>query len=194
MFNITKKSGSVYGNAAPLGASSLGFPRARSDPCSEGCAASVDRPVCGAAFWVLGLPIQKRKGVSVMVKNEKARMWPGIKKAEPREIEPPTAAPGPVEQELDAVFVDDTEPGGGLQTGAGGRPVIRSEKHDLGLDTVDGWVAGIPVVGGVGESTVSVKNGVQVRMAVVVGENRAQVEWLKSRLFGRVEVKDGETA
>lgn len=118
------------------------------------------------------------------------------KRMEPREIAPSVAAPGPDEQEPKAVVSDDTEPGSGLQTGAEERPVIRPEQRDLGVDTaaVDGWVAGIPVVGGVGESTLSVKNGVQVRMAVVVGENRVQVEWLKSRLFGGAEVEDGETA
>ena len=125
------------------------------------------------------------------------------KRMEPREIAPSVAAPGPDEQEPKAV-VFDTEPGSGLH-GTGKRfakelweerPVIRPEQRDLGVDTaaVDGWLAGIPVVGGVGESTLSVKNGVQVRMAVVVGENRAQVEWLKSRLFGGAEVEDGETA
>ena len=112
------------------------------------------------------------------------------KRMEPREIAPSVAAPGPDEQEPKAVIFDDTEPGSGLQTGAEERPVIRPEQRDLGVDTtaVDGWVADIPVVGGVGESTLSVKNGVQVRMAVVVEENRAQVEWLKSRLFGGAEV------
>ena len=118
------------------------------------------------------------------------------KRTAPREIGPSAAAPRPAECGLEEVVFDGTEPGGDLQTGAQERQVARPAKHDPGVDTldVDGWVAGIPVVGGVGESTVSVKNGVQVRMAVVVGENRAQVEWLKSRLFGRVEVKDGETA
>ena len=118
------------------------------------------------------------------------------RKKAPREIGPSSAAPRPAECGLEEVVFDGTEPGGDLQTGAQERQVARPAKHDPGVDTldVDGWVAGIPVVGGVGESTVSVKNGVRVRMAVVVGENRAQVEWLKSRLFGGAEVEDGETA
>ena len=120
----------------------------------------------------------------------------GFNESAPRGIEPSPATPGPTERELGVIAFKGTKTGGELQSPADEPRDVRREGSDvdLGVTAADGWVAGIPIIGGVGEYTVVGVNGVQVRMAVRVGDNRAQVEWLKSRLFGGDADEGGETA
>ena len=121
--------------------------------------------------------------------------WPG-KKEEPCEIGPCAAAPQPDEIKLETAFFDDTEQDGAWQPVSDESVTALPKVHgsDLEAADVEGLVAGIPVVGGVGEFTLSGRGGVQVRMEVVVSQNWAQVEWLKSRLFGVLEDEGGEIA
>ena len=123
--------------------------------------------------------------------------WPGMR-TEPREFGRYATAPTPNEVELETASCDSSDQGGALQSAPaepGNNHRKEKEENARGFDAVavDGLVAGIPVVGGVGEFALKGKDGVQVRMEVVVGQNRAQVEWLKSRLFGGVGDEDGET-
>ena len=121
--------------------------------------------------------------------------WPG-KKEEPREIGPCAAAPEPDECKLETAFSDDTEQDGALQSVLDESVTALPRVHvpDLDAGDVEGLVAGIPVVGGVGEFTLSGRGGVHVRMEVVVSQNWAQVELVKSKLFGVLEDEGGEIA
>ncbi len=121
--------------------------------------------------------------------------WPGMR-TEPREFGRYAAAPKPNEDELEAAFFDSSDQSGALQSAPGEPEIAQLQENVTGLDAMDmdGLVAGIPVVGGVGEFALKGKHGIQVRMEVMVGQNRAQVEWLKSRLFGGVTDEGGEDA
>ena len=122
-------------------------------------------------------------------------MWPGMRKG-PREFGRCATALKPNEVELEAAFFNSSDQSGALQSAPGEPEIAHSQENVTGLDAMDmdGLVAGIPVVGGVGEFALKGKHGIQVRMEVVVGQNRAQVEWLKSRLFGGVTDEGGEGA
>lgn len=120
--------------------------------------------------------------------------WPGMRE-EPREFGRFATAPEPNEVELETAIFDSSDRGDDFQLAPADLGIAYSKENEKGFDAapVDGLLAGIPVVGGVGEFALKGKDGVLVRMEVVVEQNRAQLEWLKSRLFGGDANEDGET-
>ena len=131
-----------------------------------------------------------------MAKELPGFVGPDPENMAPREVEPRPVALGPDERELGVVVRTHNTTGGEFQTDASdtGDKSTEERSPNPGDSRIEGWVAGIPVLEGVGAATLTKNNGVQVRMEVVVGSNRAQVEWLKSRLFGGGEIEEGETA
>ena len=121
-----------------------------------------------------------------MVARTGATRWPGAKKEAPRELGPSAAAPRPDERELEVVIFKHTEQGDGLQTTAAELDGIWREKRLLAPDDsrIEGWVAGVPVVGGVADSGWQERLGGRVRLQVRVVSCPDQKEWVWAMAYG----------
>ena len=123
-----------------------------------------------------------------MVRKKK---WPGFgepgsNEMAPREFEPSAAALRPDERKLGEVFCTHTTTGGGLTTEAAELPGARLQERspDRSNLLVEGWVAGVPVVGGVADSGWQACDGGRVRLVVRVKDCPEQREWVRAMAHG----------
>ena len=119
------------------------------------------------------------------------RKWPGFgepkpERTAPREVEPRPAVPRPDEQELGEVFCTHITIGGGLTTGMAELPGDWSQDRPLDPDgsSIEGWVAGVPVVDGVADSGWQPCEGGRVRLVVRVVDSPEQREWVRAMSYG----------
>ena len=119
------------------------------------------------------------------------RKWPGF--SEPgsnelalREIEPSAVAPRPAERELRVIPLTLSEQGGGLQSATSDPGGIWPEEVllDPNVSDIEGWVAGLPVVGGVADSGWQPCKGGRVRLVVHVVDSLEQREWVRAMAHG----------
>ena len=96
-----------------------------------------------------------------------------------REIEPSAATPRPAERTLDKVILDDTELKCDLQTE--GEEDSAEQEDSL---PVDGWLAGLPVVGGEADSGWLDCPGGRIRLVVQVKSSPEQREWIRAQVYG----------
>ena len=121
-----------------------------------------------------------------MVITEEPAMRVDKKEGGPRASTNPAATPEPDERELGAVVSKDTKQGGDWQTGSEepldpsvGQRVFRPQSM-----AVEGWIAGLPVVGGVADSGWQDCPGGRVRLVVTVKDCPDQREWVRARAYG----------
>ena len=118
--------------------------------------------------------------------SDSKREEPGTEIGRPREIEPSAAAARPGEQKLGEVVFKDIQCVTELQTENDMGFGIPGDECGSVADSVgvEGWVAGVPVCGGVADSGWQECEGGRVRFVARVKLCPAQREWVRAQMFG----------